>query len=76
MRATDGGPATEYSHPDYVGKIGLIEPYSPKFCDHCNAYVLVVKVKCIFACLIAKITTFVLIRHKVTPRGSFKLYKP
>lgn len=36
MRATDGGPATEYSHPDYVGKIGLIEPYSPKFCDHCN----------------------------------------
>ena len=30
MRATDGGPATEYSHPDYVGKIGLIEPYSPQ----------------------------------------------
>lgn len=35
-RAVDGGPAIEYSHPDYVGKIGLIEPYAPQFCDSCN----------------------------------------
>ncbi|MFC0820366.1 GTP 3',8-cyclase MoaA [Moraxella marmotae] len=36
VRATDGGPAIEYAHPDYVGKIGLIEPYAPQFCDNCN----------------------------------------
>ncbi len=35
-RTTTAGPATEYSHPDYVGGIGLIEPYAPKFCDSCN----------------------------------------
>lgn len=35
-RPTDGGPAIEYSHPDYLGKIGLIEPYAPRFCDNCN----------------------------------------
>lgn len=35
-RAVDSGPAIEYAHPDYVGKIGLIEPYAPQFCDSCN----------------------------------------
>ncbi|MDO4895819.1 MAG: GTP 3',8-cyclase MoaA [Moraxella sp.] len=35
-RAFDGGPATEFYHPDYMGKIGLIEPYAPQFCDSCN----------------------------------------
>lgn len=35
-RASDAGPAIEYSHPEYVGKIGLIEPYAPQFCDSCN----------------------------------------
>lgn len=35
-RAIDSGPATEYTHPDYLGKIGLIEPYAPQFCDSCN----------------------------------------
>ncbi len=36
VRPSDGGPAIEYSHSDYLGKIGLIEPYSPQFCDSCN----------------------------------------
>lgn len=35
-RATDAGPAIEYRHADYVGGIGLIEPYAPQFCDSCN----------------------------------------
>ncbi|HBI49568.1 MAG TPA: GTP 3',8-cyclase MoaA [Moraxellaceae bacterium] len=35
-RASDAGPAIEYRHTDYVGGIGLIEPYAPQFCDSCN----------------------------------------
>jgi len=35
-RAADDGPATEYGHPDYRGRIGLIAPYAPGFCDSCN----------------------------------------
>lgn len=34
-QATDG-PAIEFSHPDYVGRIGLITPYAAGFCDGCN----------------------------------------
>lgn len=30
------GPATEYHHPDYAGSIGIIAPYSPRFCQSCN----------------------------------------
>ena len=30
------GPAVEYSHPDYVGRIGMIAPYAAHFCDTCN----------------------------------------
>lgn len=30
------GPAVEYRHPDYAGRIGLIAPYAPGFCDTCN----------------------------------------
>ena len=30
------GPAIEYHHNDYQGKIGLIMPYSKDFCDSCN----------------------------------------
>ncbi len=33
--ATDG-PAVEYAHPEYAGRIGIIAPYSPGFCDSCN----------------------------------------
>lgn len=36
LRTNDAGPAIEYTHVDYVGKIGLIEPYAPQFCDSCN----------------------------------------
>ncbi|GAM01837.1 GTP 3',8-cyclase MoaA [Sphingomonas parapaucimobilis] len=35
-RTSDGGPATEYAHPDHRGRIGLIAPYAPGFCDSCN----------------------------------------
>lgn len=30
------GPAIEYKHPDYRGRIGLIAPYAPGFCNSCN----------------------------------------
>jgi cyclic pyranopterin phosphate synthase len=30
------GPAQEFYHPDYQGKIGLIMPYSKDFCNSCN----------------------------------------
>lgn len=35
-RAPDAGPAIEYTHPDYQGRIGLIAPYAPNFCAACN----------------------------------------
>lgn len=35
-RSSGSGPAVEYSHPDYAGRIGLIAPYSSGFCDGCN----------------------------------------
>lgn len=35
-RAFDAGPAREFSHPDYAGKIGVIAPYSKDFCAGCN----------------------------------------
>lgn len=35
-RSPGAGPAKEYQHPDYHGKIGLIMPYSKDFCDSCN----------------------------------------
>ncbi|MEO9132466.1 MAG: GTP 3',8-cyclase MoaA [Sphingomonas sp.] len=35
-RAFDDGPAREYEHPDYLGRIGLIAPYGAGFCDSCN----------------------------------------
>ncbi|WP_323845325.1 GTP 3',8-cyclase MoaA [Microbulbifer magnicolonia] len=35
-RARDAGPAREYGHPDYRGRIGLITPYSKDFCQSCN----------------------------------------
>lgn len=34
-QATDG-PAMEFSHPDYLGRIGIISPYSKDFCKSCN----------------------------------------
>jgi cyclic pyranopterin phosphate synthase len=35
-RDPNDGPAVAYGHPGHVGKIGLIAPYSPGFCDTCN----------------------------------------
>lgn len=35
-RRFDDGPAVEYTHPDHLGRIGLIAPYAPGFCDTCN----------------------------------------
>lgn len=35
-RKLDDGPAIEFLHPDYQGKIGLIAPYSKDFCKSCN----------------------------------------
>lgn len=32
----DGGPAREYQHPNYMGRIGFITPYSNVFCGQCN----------------------------------------
>lgn len=35
-RAADAGPAREYRHSDYAGRIGIIAPYSKDFCAGCN----------------------------------------
>ena len=36
IRDKAAGPAQEFFHPDYQGKIGLIMPYSKDFCSTCN----------------------------------------
>lgn len=35
-RGEGAGPAVEYAHPDYAGRIGLIAPYAKDFCSTCN----------------------------------------
>lgn len=35
-REPGAGPAIEFVHPDYAGRIGLIAPYSKDFCKTCN----------------------------------------
>ncbi len=35
-RGPAAGPAVEYAHPNYAGRIGLIAPYAKHFCDGCN----------------------------------------
>ncbi|MBS0296449.1 MAG: GTP 3',8-cyclase MoaA [Proteobacteria bacterium] len=35
-RGFDDGPAIEYEHPRHAGRLGLIAPYAPGFCDSCN----------------------------------------
>lgn len=35
-RAAGDGPADEYTHPAAAGRIGLIAPYAPGFCEGCN----------------------------------------
>ncbi|MDO6426413.1 GTP 3',8-cyclase MoaA [Thalassotalea sp. 1_MG-2023] len=36
IKEKSSGPAQEFYHPDYRGKIGLIMPYSKDFCASCN----------------------------------------
>jgi cyclic pyranopterin phosphate synthase len=36
VRDIAGGPAQEFWHPDYAGRLGLIMPYSKDFCSTCN----------------------------------------
>ena len=36
IRDKTAGPAQEFSHPDFKGRIGLIMPYSKDFCASCN----------------------------------------
>ncbi len=35
-RKAGDGPAVTYEHPDSLGSIGIIAPYSDGFCDGCN----------------------------------------
>lgn len=35
-RVLDAGPSVEFTHPDFVGTIGLIAPYAHNFCTTCN----------------------------------------
>lgn len=35
-RPPDAGPAREYAHPNFAGRIGVIAPYSKDFCAGCN----------------------------------------
>lgn len=35
-RGEGAGPAVEYAHPDYAGRVGLIAPYAKDFCATCN----------------------------------------
>ncbi|PKL96829.1 MAG: GTP 3',8-cyclase MoaA [Gammaproteobacteria bacterium HGW-Gammaproteobacteria-8] len=35
-RGKADGPAVEYVHPNHLGRIGIIAPYAPGFCDTCN----------------------------------------
>ncbi|VAW02219.1 Cyclic pyranopterin phosphate synthase (MoaA) [hydrothermal vent metagenome] len=35
-REPGAGPAIEFVHPNYAGRIGLIAPYSKDFCTSCN----------------------------------------
>ncbi|RUO36368.1 GTP 3',8-cyclase MoaA [Aliidiomarina sanyensis] len=36
QKSKTAGPAQEYAHPDFAGKLGLIMPYSKDFCADCN----------------------------------------
>jgi cyclic pyranopterin phosphate synthase len=35
-RAAGSGPAVEFTHADYAGRVGIIAPYGPDFCTTCN----------------------------------------
>lgn len=35
-RTVTDGPAFEYEHSSYAGRIGFVAPYAPSFCENCN----------------------------------------
>ena len=35
-RDANDGPATNYGHPAHRGRVGIIAPYTPGFCEACN----------------------------------------
>lgn len=35
-RDESDGPATNYAHPSFAGRIGVIAPYAAGFCERCN----------------------------------------
>lgn len=52
VRNKSAGPAQEFQHPDFAGKIGLILPYGKDFCASCNRLRITAKGKlhlCLFA---------------------------
>ena len=52
IRDKAAGPAQEFYHPEYDGRIGLIMPYSKDFCASCNRLRVTAKGKlhlCLFA---------------------------
>jgi cyclic pyranopterin phosphate synthase len=36
QRIQGDGPAVEFEHPEFVGKVGIIAPYAEGFCSSCN----------------------------------------
>lgn len=53
LRSQQAGPAKEFIHPDYLGSLGLIMPYSKHFCDDCNRLRVSSKGQ-LFLCLFAE----------------------
>lgn len=52
-KAAHAGPADEFMHPDYLGRIGLITPYEKDFCASCNRLRVSSEGK-LFLCLFAE----------------------
>lgn len=53
IRNANAGPAKEFIHPDYIGSIGLIMPYSKNFCADCNRLRVSSKAE-LYLCLFAE----------------------
>ena len=53
IRSANAGPAKEFIHPDYLGSIGLIMPYSKNFCADCNRLRISSKAE-LYLCLFAE----------------------
>lgn len=65
IRGSNDGPAIEYSHPDYKGRIGMIAPYAAHFCDSCNRLRVSSQARCICVYLTKVTTIFVSIWNKM-----------